>query len=89
MRILITNDDGINAPGLNALKKIANKIADPDGEVWIVAPTSEKSGVGHCISLTKPILSSQLGPQKYAVDGNQQVKRGWFSSGPSKVKTTH
>ncbi|MAT88456.1 MAG: 5'/3'-nucleotidase SurE [Aestuariivita sp.] len=70
MRILITNDDGINAPGLNALKKIANKIADPDGEVWIVAPTSEKSGVGHCISLTKPILSSQLGPQKYAVDGN-------------------
>ncbi len=70
MRILITNDDGINAPGLKAMEKIAYEIAGSNAEVWIVAPISEKSGVGHCISLTKAILVSQLGPQKYAMDGN-------------------
>ena len=38
MRILLTNDDGINAPGLAVLEEIAAEIAGPDGEVWIVAP---------------------------------------------------
>ena len=51
MRILITNDDGINAPGLVTLTAIAHQIAGPDGEVWTVAPAFEQSGVGHCISL--------------------------------------
>ena len=37
MRILITNDDGINAPGLQVLEEIANTIAGPEGEVWTVA----------------------------------------------------
>ena len=70
MRILITNDDGINAPGLKVIEKIANKINGSTEEIWIIAPAVEKSGVGHCISLTQPILISQLGPQKYAIDGN-------------------
>ena len=38
MRILLTNDDGINAPGLKVLEDIAAEIAGPDGEVWVVAP---------------------------------------------------
>ncbi|MEO0864785.1 MAG: 5'/3'-nucleotidase SurE, partial [Pseudomonadota bacterium] len=38
MRILITNDDGISAPGLEVLDRIAHDIAGPDGEVWTVAP---------------------------------------------------
>ena len=38
MRILITNDDGINAPGLAVLQAIATEIAGPQGEVWTVAP---------------------------------------------------
>lgn len=38
MRILITNDDGIAAPGLRTLQAIANSLAGPDGEVWTVAP---------------------------------------------------
>ena len=38
MRILITNDDGIIAPGLKAAEDIAEELAGPDGEVWIVAP---------------------------------------------------
>ncbi|HKK86106.1 MAG TPA: 5'/3'-nucleotidase SurE, partial [Roseovarius sp.] len=50
MRILITNDDGINAPGLKVLREIAEKLAGPDGEVWTVAPAFEQSGVAHCIS---------------------------------------
>ena len=40
MKILVTNDDGINAPGLSVLENIANIIAGSDGEVWIVAPSS-------------------------------------------------
>ena len=50
MRILITNDDGINAPGLAALHEIAVEIAGDAGNVWTVAPAFEQSGVAHCIS---------------------------------------
>ncbi len=46
MRILITNDDGINAPGLEVLTEIATELAGPTGEVWTVAPAFEQSGVG-------------------------------------------
>ena len=49
MRILITNDDGINAPGLEVMTEIAREVAGPEGEVWTVAPAFEQSGVGHCI----------------------------------------
>ena len=55
MRILITNDDGITAPGLKAAEDIAHEVAGPDGEVWVVAPESEMSGVSHCIRYTKPM----------------------------------
>lgn len=70
MRILITNDDGINAPGLQVLEKIANAIAGPAGEVWIVAPAFEQSGVGHCISYTHPMMIAKLGPRRYAAEGS-------------------
>ena len=56
MRILITNDDGINAPGLASLYKIATDLAGPDGEVWTVAPAFEQSGVAHCISYVHPTM---------------------------------
>jgi len=56
MRILITNDDGINAPGLQVLTEIAEELAGPDGEVWTVAPAFEQSGVAHCISFTQPMM---------------------------------
>ena len=46
MRILITNDDGINAPGLKVLEAIAHEIAGPEGEVWTVAPAFEQSVPG-------------------------------------------
>jgi len=70
MRILITNDDGINAPGLAVLEAIAAEIAGPEGEVWTVAPAFEQSGVGHCISYTHPMMIARLGPRRYAAEGS-------------------
>ena len=70
MRILITNDDGITAPGLKILETIAKTLAGPHGKVWVVAPAFEQSGVGHCISLTGPLLVTQLGPQRFSVEGS-------------------
>ena len=69
MRILITNDDGINAPGLAVLQEIAEDIAGPDGEVWCMAPAFEQSGVGHCISYVSPTRLTDLGPRRFALDG--------------------
>lgn len=70
MRILLTNDDGINAPGLSALEEIAAQVAGPEGEVWIVAPAFEQSGVAHAISYTRPFMVSQLGPRRFAAEGS-------------------
>ena len=70
MRILITNDDGINAPGLKILEAIATELAGPKGEVWTVAPAFEQSGVGHCISYTHPFMIAELGPRRFAAEGS-------------------
>ncbi len=70
MRILITNDDGINAPGLEVLHQIATAIAGPDGEVWTVAPAFEQSGVGHCISYSRPMMIAKIGPRRFATEGS-------------------
>ncbi|RJL20144.1 5'/3'-nucleotidase SurE [Paracoccus siganidrum] len=70
MRILITNDDGINAPGLEVLTEIAAEIAGPKGEVWTVAPAFEQSGVGHCISYSHPTLVARLAERRYAAEGS-------------------
>ena len=70
MRILVTNDDGINAAGLAVLEGIAHAIAGPEGEVWVVAPAFEQSGVGHCISYSHPALISELGPRRFATEGS-------------------
>jgi len=70
MRILITNDDGINAPGLAVLAEIAAEIAGPEGEVWTVAPAFEQSGVGHCISYSRPMMIARLAPRRFAAEGS-------------------
>jgi 5'-nucleotidase len=70
MRILITNDDGINAPGLAVLHAIATEVAGPEGEVWTVAPAFEQSGVGHCISYVHPTMIAELGPRRFAAEGS-------------------
>ncbi|UYV39034.1 5'/3'-nucleotidase SurE [Rhodobacteraceae bacterium D3-12] len=70
MRILITNDDGINAPGLEVLHQIATDLAGPEGEVWTVAPAFEQSGVAHCISYTHPMMISKMSERRYAAEGS-------------------
>lgn len=70
MRILITNDDGITAPGLKVLENIATDLAGPDGEVWVVAPAFEQSGVAHCINYVHPTMMSQMGPRRFAAEGS-------------------
>ncbi|MFW2587515.1 5'/3'-nucleotidase SurE [Sagittula sp. SSi028] len=70
MRILITNDDGINAPGLAVLEQIAADLAGPDGEVWVVAPAFEQSGVAHCISYAHPTMISELAARRFAIEGS-------------------
>jgi len=65
-RILVTNDDGIHAPGLNALTRIAQSLSD---DVWVVAPETEQSATSHSLTLRRPLRSRKLGEQRYSVDG--------------------
>jgi 5'-nucleotidase len=65
-RILVVNDDGIHAPGLDVLAAIAAEIGD---EVWVVAPESDQSGVSHSVSLNDPLRLRHVGERRYAVRG--------------------
>lgn len=66
MRILVTNDDGIHAPGLASLCRIAESVGD---EVWTVAPETDQSGVAHSMSLNDPLRLRQVGERSFAVRG--------------------
>ncbi len=66
MRILLTNDDGVHAPGLEVLAEIARKLSD---DIWIVAPSEEQSGAGHSLTITRPLRVQQHGLQHFAVTG--------------------
>lgn len=65
-RILLANDDGIDAPGIHILERIAGHFAD---EVWVVAPATDRSGVSNSISLREPVRVENRGSRKYAVHG--------------------
>ncbi len=69
MIILLTNDDGIDAPGLHALRVIADELAGPDGEVWVSAPETNQSGAGHSLSLNEPIRMRKVADRVHAVRG--------------------
>lgn len=70
MRILVTNDDGIGAPGLVVAEEIATELAGPDGEVWVVAPAFEQSGVSHAVSYVRPMRLERLEARRFAVEGS-------------------
>ncbi|MCI0639435.1 MAG: 5'/3'-nucleotidase SurE [Gemmataceae bacterium] len=70
MRILLTNDDGVYAPGLRALRSELKKL----GDVTVVAPAGEQSAVGHSITLLTPLLVQEVldenqQPMGFAVEG--------------------
>jgi 5'-nucleotidase len=66
MRILVTNDDGIHAPGLAVAEKIARSLSD---DVWVVAPETEQSGASHSLTLTLPLRLRQISAKRFAVSG--------------------
>ncbi|QNM83363.1 5'/3'-nucleotidase SurE [Sphingomonas sabuli] len=66
MRILLTNDDGINARGLDLLETVARAFSD---DVWVVAPTEEQSGAGHSLTLTQPVRVRRHDNRRFSVTG--------------------
>ncbi|MGP0091318.1 MAG: 5'/3'-nucleotidase SurE [Xanthobacteraceae bacterium] len=66
MRILVTNDDGIHAPGLEICEQIARALSD---DVWVVAPEYDQSGVSHSLSLNDPLRLREIGERRFAVKG--------------------
>ena len=66
MRILVTNDDGIHAPGLKVAEAIAARFTD---DVWVVAPTEEKSGAGHSLTINHPLRLRRHGDRRFSVTG--------------------
>lgn len=65
-RVLITNDDGVYAPGLRVLVGAAKKIFK---EVWVVAPETEQSATSHSLTLRRPLRIRRIKKYQYAVDG--------------------
>ena len=66
MRILVTNDDGINAPGLDVCAEIARALSD---DVWVVAPEFDQSGVSHSLSLNDPLRMRAVDERRFAIKG--------------------
>ena len=57
LRILVTNDDGIHARGLQSAEQVARALSD---DVWIVAPETEQSGASHSFTLSQPLRLRQV-----------------------------
>ncbi len=66
MRILISNDDGIHAPGLEVLERVAAQISD---DIWVVAPENDQSGFAHSLTLNEPLRLRKVAHHKYALKG--------------------
>src|SRR6266436_245332 len=66
MRILVTNDDGIHAEGLDVCEKIARELSD---DIWVIAPEYDQSGVSHSLSLNDPLRLREIGKRHFAVRG--------------------
>jgi 5'-nucleotidase len=66
MRILVTNDDGVHAPGLSVLERIAGLLSD---DVYVVAPETDQSGVAHSLSLNDPLRLRKISERHFAVKG--------------------
>src|SRR5262250_3905007 len=66
MRILITNDDGIHSEGLDVCAEIGRALS---GDVWVVAPEYDQSGVSHSLSLNDPLRLREIGERRFAIKG--------------------
>jgi 5'-nucleotidase len=77
LRILLTNDDGVNAPGLAALERIARKLTD---DVWICAPEYEMSGASRALTLADPIRVREVGERRFSTTGTPTDCVCWRSA---------
>lgn len=66
MRILLTNDDGINAEGLAVLERVARTLSD---DIWVVAPETDQSGLAHSLTLSEPLRLRQVSDRQFALRG--------------------
>jgi 5'-nucleotidase len=66
-RILVSNDDGIHAPGLHALERIARALSE---DVWVVAPETEQSAASHSLTISRPLRIRHVSERRYAIDGS-------------------
>lgn len=66
MKILLTNDDGIHAPGLTVLEEIAREFSN---DIWVCAPSEEQSGAGHSLTLNRPVRLQKFDDRRFAVSG--------------------
>ncbi|MBI4411715.1 MAG: 5'/3'-nucleotidase SurE [Deltaproteobacteria bacterium] len=67
MLILVSNDDGIDSPGIKALARALKKIRQ--ARVVVAAPASEKSAASHSLTIHRPLRVEKIGPDEYAIDG--------------------
>jgi len=66
MRLLLTNDDGIHAEGLQVLERIARTMSD---DVWVVAPETDQSGLSHSLTLSSPLRLRKISEKRFALSG--------------------
>ena len=65
-RVLLVNDDGIDAPGIEVLANIVRPLV---GQMIVVAPEHEQSGCGHTVAIARPLRIMERGPGRYAING--------------------
>ncbi|MDR1625086.1 MAG: 5'/3'-nucleotidase SurE [Spirochaetia bacterium] len=66
MRVVLTNDDGVHSPGLEALRLSL----EAEHEVWVFAPDGERSGTSHRITLNAPLMKKRLAERVYSCSGS-------------------
>ena len=66
MKILVTNDDGVHAPGLKVAERIARKLSS---DVWVIAPETDQSGSAHSLTFSDPVRLREVEAKRFAVRG--------------------
>jgi 5'-nucleotidase len=65
-RILVSNDDGVDAGGIKVLERVARTLSK---DVWVVAPATEQSAVAHSLTVRRPLRIHRISSRRFAVDG--------------------
>lgn len=66
MKILVTNDDGVHAPGLQVAERIAKTLSS---DIWVIAPETDQSGSAHSLTFSDPLRIREIDAKRFAVRG--------------------